>query len=111
CYLNYIPMDILKETNIVTWWAAHSNEYLTLACIAMDVCTIPATSVPYEHLFSADKFEQLQMLKHTWHDNVVDTTRLNSSTTEEEYLDGFQKLLKRDVKLVEWDSANETVIL
>ena len=90
-----------------------------------DVCTIPATSVPCEHLFSAgaevatnrqsrlgaDKFEQLQMLKHTWRDNVVDTACLNSSTMEEEYLDGFQELLKRDVELVEWDSANETVIL
>ena len=51
------------------------------------------------------------MLKHTWRDNVVDTTCLNSSTMEEEYLDGFRELLKRDVKLVEWDSANETVIL
>ena len=61
-------MDVLKETDIVTWWVvcisytfilvlkllqAHSNEYLTLARIAMDVCTIPATSVPCEHLFSA----------------------------------------------------------
>ena len=112
CYLNDIPTDVLKETNIVTWWAvhisytfilvlkllqAHSNEYPTLARIAMDVCAIPATFVPCECLFSAgaevatdrrshlgaDKFEQLQMLKHTWCDNVVDTTRLNSSTTEE----------------------------
>ena len=51
------------------------------------------------------------MLKHTWHDNVVNTTRLNLSTMEEEYLDGFWELLKRDVELVEWDSANETDIL
>ena len=91
----------------------------------MDVCAIPATSIPCECLFSAgaevaidrwsrlgaDKFEQLQMLKHTWHDNVVNTTRLNLSTMEEEYLDGFWELLKRDVELVEWDSANETDIL
>ena len=95
---------------------AHSNEYPTLAHIAMDVCAIPATSVPCERLFSAgtevatnhrshlgaDKFEQLQMLKHTWCSNIVDAARLNSSTMEEEYLDGFWELLKRDVELVEW---------
>ncbi|KIM51825.1 hypothetical protein SCLCIDRAFT_142475 [Scleroderma citrinum Foug A] len=118
-------VNMEHTTNIVTWWVAHSNEYPTLACIAMDVCAIPATSIPCECLFSAgakvaidcrsrlgaDKFEQLQMLKHTWHNNVVNTTRLNLSTMEEEYLDGFWELLKRDVELVEWDSANETDIL
>ena len=91
----------------------------------MDVCAIPATSVPCEHLFSAgaevatdhrsclgaDKFKQLQILKHTWQDNIVDIARLNSSTTEEEYLDEFRELFKKDVELVEWDGANETVIL
>ena len=139
-YLSDIPTDVWKETDIVTWWAvhisyafilvlnllqAHSNEYPTLAHIAMDICAIPATSVPCECLFSAgaevttdhcsrlgaDKFEQLQMLKHTWHGNIVDTAHLNSSITEEEYLDDFWELLKRDVELVEWDSANEIVIL
>lgn len=140
-YLNDIPTEVSKETNIVTWWAVwhisyisilvlksfqtHSNEYPTLSRIAMDVCAIPATSVPCERLFSAgaevatdrrsrlgaDKFEQLQILKHTWRDNIVDVARLNSSTTEEEYLDEFRELFKRDVELVEWDGANETVIL
>ena len=91
----------------------------------MDVCTILPTSIPCEHLFSAgaeiatncrshldaDKFEQLQILKHTWLDNVVDVACLNLSTTDEEYLDEFWELLKRDVELVEWDNADKTVVL
>ena len=93
--------------------------------MAMDICAIPATSVPCERLFSAgtevatdqqsrlsvDKFEQPQLLKHAWQNNVIDTARLNSSTTNEEYLDEFQELLKMDNELVEWDNSNETVIL
>ena len=91
----------------------------------MDICAIPATSVPCERLFSAgaeiatdrrsrlgaDRFEQLQILKHAWKDNIVDSARLNSNMTEEEYLDEFREFLKRDIELVEWDNANETVIL
>ncbi|KIK93372.1 hypothetical protein PAXRUDRAFT_126591, partial [Paxillus rubicundulus Ve08.2h10] len=52
----------------------------TLACISMDICTIPANSVPCECLFSAgaeiatdchsqlgaENFEELQVMKHAW---------------------------------------------
>ena len=31
--------------------------------------------------------------------------------TEEEYLDRFREFLKWDVELVEWDNANEIIIL
>ena len=138
-YLNDIPTDVSKETDIVAWWAvcvphmfsfilklfqAHCDDYPTLSRIAMDVCAIPATSVPCERLFSAgaevatdrrshlgaDKFEQLQILKHAWRNDIVDSARLNSGT-EEEYLDGFQELFKRDAELVEWDNVNETIVL
>ncbi|KIM58417.1 hypothetical protein SCLCIDRAFT_128274, partial [Scleroderma citrinum Foug A] len=79
-YLTDIPKDISKEMDIVAWWAAHSDDYPTLLRIAMDICAIPATSVPCEQLFSAgaeiatnrhsclgaNRFEQLQILKHAW---------------------------------------------
>ena len=71
------------------------------------ICAIPATSVPCEHLFSAgaevatdrqsclgaERFEQLQVLKHTWWCNIVNTIKLNSLDCEEVSLDEYQELL------------------
>ena len=82
---------------------AHSDNYPILSCIAMDICAVHTTSIPCEHLFSAgaeiatdhqshlgaNRFEQLQILKHTWKDNIVNSACLNSNMTEEEYLDEF----------------------
>ncbi|KIM63039.1 hypothetical protein SCLCIDRAFT_118381 [Scleroderma citrinum Foug A] len=79
-YLTDIPKDISKEMDIVAWWAACSDDYPTLSHIAMDICAILATSVPCGQLFStgaeiatnhhsclgANRFEQLQILKHAW---------------------------------------------
>ena len=81
---------------------------------------IPATSVPCQCLFSngaeiatdcrsrlsKEKFEQLQVLKYSWQNQVVDTAHANSSNYEEVYLGGFQQLLKRDQELVEWDNGD-----
>jgi len=106
-----------SQISLHTWWVvciphtislilklfqAHCNDYPTISRIAMDVCAIPATSVPCERLFSAgaevatdhgsclgaENFEQLQILKHAWRDNMINSACLNSGT-EEEYLDGF----------------------
>jgi len=63
----------------------------------MDVCAIPASSVPCEWPFSAgaeiatdrrsrlgsDKFEQLQVLKHAWRNSIVDMAATNSSIVEQ----------------------------
>ena len=75
----------------------HANEYPTLARITKDVCAIPATSIPCEQPFSngaeiatdrrnrlgAERFEQLQVLKHAWHHEIVDQVMLNSAFAEE----------------------------
>ncbi|KIJ59097.1 hypothetical protein HYDPIDRAFT_101305 [Hydnomerulius pinastri MD-312] len=123
-YLDNIPTDVSKDTNIVAWWVVHSNIYLTLSRIAKDVCVIPATSVPCERLFSAgaeiatdrrsclgmERFEQLQVLKHAWQDKIVDVAQQNSSSVGEVYLDEFQELLKWDNELAEWDSNIDEVV-
>ena len=62
-----------------------------------DICAIPATLVPCEHLFLAsaeiatdrhnhlgsNKFEQLQILKHMWHPSICDLAAINSREIKE----------------------------
>ena len=73
CYLNDIPADVSKDTDIVAWWGVsgrpsvsfvqptqlslqdHAKLYPTLAKIALDVLPAQASSVPCERLFSAGK--------------------------------------------------------
>ena len=88
-----------------------------------DVCTIPATSVPCECLFSADGevatdrwsclgaewFEQLQVLKYAWWCNIVNTVKRNSLDCEEVHLDEYQELLTQDKELITWDKVDEVV--
>ncbi|KIM62812.1 hypothetical protein SCLCIDRAFT_118580 [Scleroderma citrinum Foug A] len=113
-YLGDLPADVNKETNIVDWWAKHTDIYPTLARIAKDICAIPTTSVPCERLFSgggeiatdrqsclgADKFEYLQVLKHTWRSNINDCAATNSTTVEsivdEVQLEQYRELLIHD---------------
>ncbi len=87
----------------------------------MDICAIPATSVPCEQLFSAggeiatdcqsrlgeDRFEQLQILKHAWQGQIIDTASFNSSEIEDVYLDDFRELFAQDQKLVEGSNDEE----
>ena len=94
-------------------------------CIARDVCAIPATSVPCEHLFSngaeiatncrshfsEDRFKQLQVLKYSWQNQIVDIAHANSSDYEEVDLDKFQQLLRKDQELLEWANGAEIVDL
>lgn len=122
-YLSDIPEDVLKETDIVKWWANHAKMYPTLARIAKDICAIPATSVPCERLFSAGaeiatdrrsrlgavKFKKIQMLKHAWRDHLQDQTR--PSDTEEVSVTEFQEIFMRDSEMNEWNDFDETVLV
>jgi hypothetical protein len=68
-----------------------------LAEIALSVLAIPASSIPCECLFStgkhiatdhcaclgADWFEQLQVLKSAWKDDILDIVAWNSAMIEE----------------------------
>lgn len=75
----------------------------------MDVCAIPATSVPCERLFSAggeiatdrrsrlgsDIFEQLQVLRHAWQNRIVDQANLNSANVDEINMEEFESFFSR----------------
>ena len=77
----------------------HAKEYPTLACIAIDLLPAQASSVPCEHLFSAckktamdhhsclsaDRFEQLQVLKFAWCDQIPNLTTFNND--DENFID------------------------
>ena len=85
--------------------------------IARDMCAIPATSVPCERLFSAgagiatdqrsrlgsDRFEELQVIKHTWRKSILDRAAENSSQVEEVWLDDFKELHRIDEDLAKDD--------
>lgn len=72
------------------------------------------TSVPCERLFSAGReiatdrrsrlgsnvFEQLQVLRYAWRNEVVDEADLNSRRVEEIHIGDFQELLEQDEALV-----------
>lgn len=77
----------------------------------MDILPIPASSVPCERLFSAakevaddrrarlgpKKFEELQLTKFGWRNNVPDLAAWNSSEIEETDITEFADLLDEDM--------------
>ena len=83
-----------------------------------DISAVPATSVLCERLFSAgveiatDRwsclgpklFEQLQVLKHTWHSQVVDFADSNSNEVDEiEVLQEFRDMLDDENEQEGWE--------
>ena len=57
-YLNDRPVNVTKDTNIVKWWQNNALLFLTLARIALNILLCQASSMPCEHLFSANKCEE-----------------------------------------------------
>ena len=74
------------------------------------------SSVPCECVFSSSKltatdrharlkaevFEELQVVKAAWHEQIIDLAKLNSEETEE-VTDEFEKLFFADEELRRWD--------
>ena len=140
CYLDDLPSDVTKDTNIIEWWAVstnslmfcmsltivqnHTNSYLTLAQIAKDVCAVPATSVPCKRLFSGggeiatdrqsrlgvDKFEHLQALKHSWRSNVIDRATINSQDVEVQ-LEELKELLAHESAMEHELDTSDTITM
>lgn len=109
-YLKDMPADVSRDTDIVTWWQDHCDVYPTLARIALDVLPAQASSVPCERLFSSSKqvaddrrarlgakrFEELQLMKFAWRQNITDLVAWNSGIVEEVDLDLYQDMLMAD---------------
>jgi hypothetical protein len=51
----------------------------------------------------AKVFEQLQVLKAAWCDQIVDLAKLNADQTEEHVLDEFKDMFLVDEELRDWD--------
>ena len=139
-YLDNLPSDVTKDTNVIEWWAVstnslmfcmsltivqnHTNSYLTLAQIAKDVCAVPATSVPCKCLFSGggeiatdrqswlgvDKFEHLQALKHSWRSNVIDRATINSQDVEVQ-LEELKELLAHESAMEHELDTSDTITM
>lgn len=103
---------------IMFYWQDHATLYPTLARIALDVLPCQASSVPCERLFSASKqtadvrraslgakrFEELQVMKFAWRQNVTDLAAWNSAQVEEIELDEYSELMEAEELAAEWDN-------
>lgn len=90
----------------------------------MDVCAIPASSVPCERLFSAggetatdrrsrlgaERFEQMQILKFLWRGSVVDYAAGNSTVIEDIMLKDFEELLQLDDEVSDWECDEDELV-
>ena len=118
-YLEDLPKDFSKTTDVVQWWAVHAGIYPTLAQIAKDIC---ATC---EQLFSATgeiatdwhshlgtvKFEHLQVLKHAWWKHLINAASNNLAEVEVVHMAEYEELLIRDAEMVKWEDGSDIDIV
>ena len=124
-YLDDLPANASKGMDVIFWWSKQASAYPTLAWITQDICAIPASLVPCECLFSAgaeiatdcqsrlgaEKFEELQILKYAWWNNIIDRAAVNSKEVSEVFLQEYKDWYKADEKLASLNSPDVEVIM
>ncbi|KAF5374133.1 hypothetical protein D9615_008888 [Tricholomella constricta] len=117
-YLKDVPADVTRDTDIIAWWSEHAKIYPTLARIALDILPSQASSVPCERVFSQSKltatdrrsrlgpaiFEQLQILKAFWNDDLSNFAQDNTDEIEICVIEDFEALQTTDVEFCDWDA-------
>ena len=95
--------------------------YPTLHRIALNYLPCQASSVPCKHLFSAggeiatkrqaqlgaEQFEELQMMKFAWRNNIGDLAAWNSAQVEQvdNEMREYEDMLAADRDFEEWDKS------
>ena len=93
--------------------------------IALDVLPCQASSVPCEWLFSASKqtadsrraslgakrFEELQIMRFAWRNNIVDLAAWNSGQTEEVDLDEYCEMLEGGELVNDFDKPEDEFVI
>jgi hypothetical protein len=123
-YLKDFAPDIRKDSDIVEWWQDHGHRYPTLRRVALDFLPCQASSVPCERLFSgggeiatkrrarlgAQRFEELQMMKFAWRNNIGDLAAWNSAQVEEvDELKEYEDFLLGDEEQGVWDLTEDEI--
>ena len=102
----------------------NGHRYPTLRRVALDFLPCQASSVPCERLFSgggeiatkrrarlgADRFEELQMMKFTWRNNIGDLAAWNSAQVEEvDEMKEYEDFLIGDQEQCDWDLDEDEI--
>ncbi|KIK94315.1 hypothetical protein PAXRUDRAFT_143116 [Paxillus rubicundulus Ve08.2h10] len=101
-YLNDLPCDVMKDMDIVQWCSEHASKYPTLTKIVQDISAIPIAS-DCRSCLGAEKFEEIQVLKHAWYPTIVDHARVNSTQVEVVQMEEFKELFAADKGLTQLD--------
>ena len=113
----------------ISWWTLQNNGALhpTLHRIMLDYLPCQASSVPCEHLFSAGGevvtkwqaqlgaawFEELQMMKFAWRNNIGDLAAWNFAQVEEidTKMKEYEDMLIADWDFEEWDKSVDELVI
>ncbi|KAF8699404.1 hypothetical protein AX14_000974 [Amanita brunnescens Koide BX004] len=123
-FLDFVEDDATKDMDIVRWWQDHQKQFPTLASNALDVLAVPASSVPCKQLFSSAKliamdhharlgpetFEQVQILKSAWNNEVLDLARYNACEVEEVDIWEWRGILDAKTEISSWNNDHLSIV-